>query len=102
MSQLVTRNSELVPTQLRALAWFVMATERDLRRGRLSPVPRFLRLDAISKTFDKIVPFLQMLPIFGGLVLGCIEADYCKWTCVLQHFQAVQDLHLQLGNIIDI
>ena len=31
--------------------------------------------------------------ISGGLVLGCIEAELWKPICVLQHFQAPQDVH---------
>ena len=34
----------------------------------------------------------QIWPNFGGLVLGCIEAKFCKYIFVLQHFQALQVL----------
>ena len=29
---------------------------------------------------------LQMFAHFGGLVLGCIETNFCKQICMLQHF----------------
>ena len=30
---------------------------------------------------------------FGGLVLGCIEADFCNQTFILHHVEDLQDLH---------
>ena len=32
--------------------------------------------------------FLQILQIFGGLVLGCIKTKFCKKICVRQHFSS--------------
>ena len=38
--------------------------------------------------FDQILTYLQNLPTFGGLVLGCAEADSCKKIFALLHFSS--------------
>ena len=40
-------------------------------------------LAAFSKHFK-----ISIFAIFGGLVVGCLEADFCKKICVLQHFSS--------------
>ena len=44
--------------------------------------PGAVRVSKIGKNY-KISKILQ---IFGGLVLGCIKAKFCKKICVWQHF----------------
>ena len=38
-----------------------------------------------SQTFAKIT---TTLPKIGGLVLGCVEADFCVYLFILQHFSS--------------
>ena len=40
--------------------------------------------NAVKCNFLEILCYL--LPNFGGLVLGCFEADFCERMCMLQHF----------------
>ena len=56
--------------------------ERGRQRHRQhAPVPRL----GFTQGFVKRCAFL-LLPNFGGLFLGCIEADFCDQIVILQHF----------------
>ena len=39
-----------------------------------------------SFKLSNMLAILQLLHMFGGLFLGCIEADSCREMRVLQHF----------------
>ena len=49
---------------------------------------RFLQENMRFAAFFKIYQIIKLkfLKSFGGLVLGCIETDFCRIICVLQHF----------------
>ena len=81
-----------------------------LRRGhvreglvlRTSRPATSARGSARTKTsnISKIISFLQ---IFGGLVLGCIETDFCKKICVSAFFKLCKIctlLHRSTFNIL--
>ena len=56
-------------------------------RGRAYRRAAFLK-QATNSKIGKFLQNLQILQIFGGLVLGCIKTKFCKKICVRQHFSS--------------